>query len=81
MAGAKVTAVASFPPYYFLENMAVRHDGSILVTVLNQKYLHYLPHADSGLVLPQLLYKCEGSPMGIVELVSLRTCIADDANP
>jgi hypothetical protein len=68
MSRAKVTVVAQFPPNYFLENIVVRHDGSILITVLNQKHLYYLPCPDSGLSKPLLLYNFDTCPMGIVEL-------------
>jgi hypothetical protein len=36
-ARAKLTTIAYFPEQFFLENLAVRADGSILVTVLNHK--------------------------------------------
>ena len=68
MASARVTAVASFPPNHFLENIVVRYDGSILVTVLSQKHLYYLPSPDFGSVTPLLLYQFDACPMGIVEL-------------
>ncbi|MDT5167944.1 MAG: hypothetical protein QOD02_1263, partial [Mycobacterium sp.] len=38
-APAGIGAIASFPPHFFLENLAVRADGSILVTVLNHNQL------------------------------------------
>src|SRR5262249_38732421 len=39
MPTAQLTTVAQFPVGYFLENVAVRADGSMLVTVLNKKEL------------------------------------------
>jgi hypothetical protein len=46
-----LTRVAHFPENYFLENLVVRADGSVLVTtVLQNKYLPScgrLPHRDS----------------------------------
>ncbi len=42
---ARITIVAEFPEQYFLENLAVREDGSLLVTVLNKKELWYVPQA------------------------------------
>ena len=36
---AKLTTVALFPKGYFLEDLAVREDGSMLVTVLNHREL------------------------------------------
>ena len=35
----KLNTVATFPKNYFLENLAVRSDNSVLVTVLNHKEL------------------------------------------
>src|SRR5215467_2301866 len=40
---AQLTTVAQFPAGYFLENVAVRADGSLLVTAVNKKELRYLP--------------------------------------
>ena len=37
VARAKLTVVAEFPEHFFLENMVVRADGSMLITVLNRK--------------------------------------------
>jgi len=36
-AKAKLFTVASFPENYFLENLAVRADNSVLITALNHK--------------------------------------------
>jgi hypothetical protein len=36
---AHLTVIAEFPKHYFLENLAVRSDGSILVTAFNKKEL------------------------------------------
>lgn len=41
-AQARLTVVAEFPQHYFLENLAVRADGSILVTAQNKKELWLL---------------------------------------
>src|SRR6516162_7101562 len=41
-AKAKLTTVASFPENYFLENLAVRADNSVLITALNHKQLWYV---------------------------------------
>ena len=45
---AGLTVVAEFPEKFFLENMAVRADGSILVTVNNRKELWYVPPVDGA---------------------------------
>jgi hypothetical protein len=34
---ARLTVAASFLPHFFLENLAIRHDNSILVTVATRK--------------------------------------------
>jgi hypothetical protein len=65
---AKVTPVASFPPYTFLENIAVRHDGSILVTAINPKALYYLPRPQPEEAIAQCLHTFDQSTMGIAEL-------------
>jgi hypothetical protein len=65
---ASLRAVAEFPPHYFLENMAVRADGSMLVTVQNRKELWYVPApAASGLVQPTLLHGFEFNTTFVVE--------------
>jgi hypothetical protein len=45
---AKLTAVAVFPPNSFLENLAVRADGSVLVTEILQHQLWYVPPPAEG---------------------------------
>jgi hypothetical protein len=40
--------VAYFPENYFLENLVVRADGSVLVTTMLQKELWYVPSAKPG---------------------------------
>ena len=42
---ARLTTVAEFPENYFLENLAVRADNSVLVTAMNHKELWYAPPA------------------------------------
>ena len=60
---AKLTSIASFPENYFLENLAVRADGSILVTALNRKQLwHVSAEGDRTLV-----HTFDDLPLGIVE--------------
>jgi hypothetical protein len=63
-----ISPIASFPEHFFLENLAVRADGSILVTVLNHKQLWYVPAPDGGPpVTPVLVHTFDGFAMGIVE--------------
>ena len=65
---AELATVAVFPPYYLLENLAVRRDGSILVTAAFQRELWYVPPADAaGPVEPVLLYTFGQPASGIVE--------------
>ncbi|HWN63574.1 MAG TPA: hypothetical protein VNO25_23210, partial [Streptosporangiaceae bacterium] len=66
---AKLTTIASFPTYYFLESMAVRADGSILVTVANRDELWYVPPPAANVPAdPVLLSTFSQSAMGIVEV-------------
>jgi hypothetical protein len=65
---ADISPIASFPQHFFLENLAVRADGSILVTVLNRKQLWYVPAPNgSQPVTPVLVHTFDGFAMGIVE--------------
>jgi hypothetical protein len=65
---AKLTPVAEFPPVYFLENLAIRSDNSILVTAFNQRELWFVPSPDAAVpVKPLKLYTFAIFPTGIVE--------------
>ena len=65
---AQLTIVAEFPPHFFLENLAVRRDGSMLVTVLNRKELWFVPTPDDVLpVQPLLLHTFEFNTLFVVE--------------
>jgi hypothetical protein len=65
---AKLVTVAQFPEQFFLENIAVRRDGSILVTVLNRKELGCVPAPKGDLpVEPVLVHTFDYPTMGIVE--------------
>jgi sugar lactone lactonase YvrE len=65
---AKLTTIAYFPEQFFLENLAVRPDGSILVTVLSEKQLWYVPAPGSDLpVDPVPVHTFDALTMGIVE--------------
>jgi hypothetical protein len=62
---------------YFLESLAVRADGSILVTVANRNELWYVPPADPDeQVDPVHLTTFSHSAMGIVEVAPDIFCIA-----
>jgi hypothetical protein len=65
---AKLSVIAEFPPGYFLENMKVRPDGSILVTVLNQKELWYIPAPKPGETMrPMPIHTFDQDPMDLAE--------------
>jgi hypothetical protein len=65
---AQLTTVLQFPTGYFLEDVAVRADGSMLVIVVNKNELWYLP-APTGdnPVQPLLLYTFDQHPFHLVE--------------
>lgn len=68
MPRTRLATVAAFPKNYFLENLAVRSDNSVLVTALNHRELWYVPPSINGIqVEPQLLYTFPQFAMGIVE--------------
>lgn len=65
----KLSTVATFPKNYFLENLAVRSDNSVLVTAFNHKELWYVPSSNDGQpVEPELLFTFSELPSGIVEV-------------
>jgi hypothetical protein len=65
---AKLTTVAVFPRYYSLDNLAVRRDGSILVTAALQQELWYIPPADTcGRAEPMLVHTFDQVTSGLVE--------------
>jgi hypothetical protein len=68
MALAELSTIASFPEHFFLENLAVRTDGSILVTVLNHKQLWYVPApSDEQPIAPVPVHTFDEIATGIVE--------------
>ena len=65
---AKLTTVAVFSRYYSLDNLAVRHDGSILVIAALQQELWYIPPADTrGPAEPILVHTFDQLASGLVE--------------
>ena len=59
----RLDTVALFPKGYFLENLAVRADGSILVSALNTGELWYVPAPDGKFpVEPLLIDRIDGLP-------------------
>ena len=75
-----LTPVAYFPEKYFLENLAVRADGSVLITAVLQKELWYVPGPDPRTpVEPVLVHTFDHLIMGIVEAEPdvFVTCLTD----
>jgi hypothetical protein len=63
-----LTPVAHFPEKYFLENLAVRADGSVLITTVLQKELWLVPRQEPAAeVSPVLVHTFDYLVMGIVE--------------
>ena len=66
---ARLTVVAEFPAQYFLENLAVRSDNSVLVTAMNHKELWYVPPAPpTGQVQPVRLHTFDQPTLGLAEI-------------
>ena len=64
-----LTPVAYFPPKYFLENLAVRADESVLITAVLQKELWWVPPAKPDAVVePVLVHTFEHPVTGITEV-------------
>ena len=64
-----VAPAAFFPQSYFLENLAVRADGSVLITAVLQKQLWYVPAPQPAkLVEPMLVHTFDHPVTGIVEV-------------
>jgi hypothetical protein len=65
---AQLTVVAEFPQHFFLENIAVREDGSILISVANRNELWLVPAPGEALpVKPLLLHTFDFNASFIVE--------------
>ncbi|MGD0698345.1 MAG: hypothetical protein ABSA02_00505 [Trebonia sp.] len=63
-----LTPVAYFPEKYFLENLAVRGDGSVLITAVLQRELWIVPGTRSGsMSSPVLVHRFDHPITGIVE--------------
>lgn len=63
-----LTPVAYFPERYFLENLSVRTDGSVLVTTVQKKELWYVPGPEPCAdVPPVLMHTFEHLILGIAE--------------
>ena len=65
----RLTTLAQFPAGSFLEQLAVRKDNSIVITIINHKQLWLVPAATDGVpAAAQLLCTFDVLPTGIVEV-------------
>src|ERR1700691_3573513 len=65
---AKLEVVAEFPKGYFLENLAIRADASILLSAMTKSELWYIPAPASSLpVKPVLVHTFDLMTLNIVE--------------
>lgn len=62
-----VTPVAYLPRKYFPENLAVRADGSVLISAVLQKELWYVPGPARALTEPVLVHRFDHPVTGIAE--------------
>lgn len=67
--GAQMTTIASFPANYFLENLTVRSDDSLLVTAMTRRELWYVPPARTAeAASPVLLHTFDQLTMSLTEI-------------
>ena len=72
---ARLTIAAEFPQHFFLENLAVRHDNSMLIAVVNRKELYYLPPPEAQPEMrPLLLHTFGALVSGISRAGAGRVC-------
>lgn len=68
-ASVRLTVATSFLPGFFLENIAIRHDNSMLITVLTRNELWYVPPPRmDGQVDPMLIHKFDELVSAVVEI-------------
>ena len=66
---ARLVSLAEFPKGYFLENLTVREDNSVLVHVNNKNELWYVPPSEGDQVVqPLRLHTYNENALGMVEL-------------
>jgi len=66
--GTQLTTIAAFPANYFLENLTVRSDDSLLVTAMTRRELWYVPPAlSTETVSPVLLHTFDQLTMSLTE--------------
>lgn len=67
-APVRLSIAGNFPEQFFLENLAVRHDNSLLISVVTRKELYYLPPITADVTAkPALLHIFEEMVAGIAE--------------
>ncbi len=65
---ARLTTLARFPTKYFLENLAIRADNSVLVTAMDQRELWYVPPTNDQTVEPVCIHTFDQPTMSLVEV-------------
>ncbi len=66
---AHLTTIARFPIKYFLENLAIRADNSVLVTAMSNKELWYVPgKSGDAEIKPVCIHTFEQPTTGIAEI-------------
>lgn len=65
---AKLETLATFPENYFLENLAVRADNSVLITAFNHKQLWCVPTNGTASAQPVLLHTFDQLTLNITEV-------------
>ena len=65
---AELTTLATFPESYFLENLAVRSDNSVLVTAFDHKELWYVPTNGTVSAKPVLLHTFDQFTLNLTEV-------------
>ena len=66
---AKLTPVAYFPKKYFLENLAIRGDNSVLVSAMNHNELWYVPPVHKEVpATPVCIHTFDQPTLNIVEI-------------
>jgi hypothetical protein len=65
---AQLTTVALFPKNYFLENLAVRADDTVLITALMHKELWYVPTHAGTSAKPLLLHTFDQLALSLTEV-------------
>ncbi len=66
---AHISTLARFPVKFFLENLAVRADNSVLITAMTKKELWYVPpESGNGEATPVCIHTFDQPSLGIAEI-------------